>query len=109
MDITRALMCEVGGRPSNSATSSMVFLSGVAKASGKSLPAGSGISGCFGRVTAFSKFARYPDAGHSISQSSPAGDGTMNSHDSLPPIAPEWASTGRYSNPLRSKIRQYAL
>ncbi|CAI8317728.1 MAG: Uncharacterised protein [Acidimicrobiaceae bacterium] len=52
-----------------------------------------------------STFAEYPHEPHTATSSSPAGDSTMNSTESLPPIAPEDASTGIACRPKRAKIR----
>src|SRR5712692_6288481 len=104
--MTKLLICELSGSPTNSATSAIVLRLGVAKTSGLASTSGSGDCGGVGREAALSRLAEYPHFSHIAIQSSPASDGTMNSCDWLPPIAPEWASTTRYFKPQRSKIRQ---
>ena len=60
-----------------------------------------------GNVSALSILAAKFELSENQIASSPLSASTWNSWELSPPIEPESASTGRYSNPRRSKILQY--
>ncbi len=98
-------MSRPGAVPKKAATSSMECLSGVAIRSGSGEAQGASSTG-EGTETAFSRLAAAPQAGQWATRSSPASERTMNSWERLPPMAPECASTAKYSRPDSAKIRQ---
>src|SRR5215471_13486681 len=91
--------------PSNLTSASIVLIPGVGNASGLWGPPSSPATVASLEV-AFSTLAAYPHLEQDAIKSSPASVRTMNSVDSLPPIAPELASTATNRRPHLVKMRQ---